>query len=86
MYMNAIIELNNNTSNTIQSDAIVKFENKDYLFIENTNKQYEMKEVSIGESENGFTRILSADELLNKNIVIKGAYSLLMKIKNTDDE
>ena len=44
-----------------------------------------MKEVSIGASENGFTRILSADELLKKNIVIKGAYSLLMKIKNTDD-
>lgn len=86
MYMNAVIDLNNNTSNAIQSDAIVKFENKDYVFIENGNKQYEMKEVTIGNSENGYTEIISTDDIIDKNIVTKGAYSLLMKMKNTDDE
>ncbi len=86
MYMNAIIELNNNTSNAIQSDAVVKFENKDYIFIDNGNKQYEMKEVMIGDSENGYTEIISAEDFTDKNIVVKGAYILLMKMKNTEDE
>ena len=86
MYMNAIIELNNNTSNAIQSDAVVKFENKDYIFIDNGNKRYEMKEVTIGDSENGYTEIISAEDFTDKNIVVKGAYTLLMKMKNTEDE
>lgn len=86
MYMNAVIDLKNNTLNAIPSDAVVKFENKDYIFIDNGNKQYEMKEVTIGESENGYTEIISAEDLTDKNIVIKGAYTLLMKMKNTDDE
>lgn len=86
MYMNAIIELNNNTSNAIQSNAVVKFENKDYIFIDNGNKQYEMKEVMIGDSENGYTEIISAEDFTDKNIVVKGAYILLMKMKNTEDE
>ncbi len=86
MYMNAIIELNSNTSNAIQSDAVVKFENKDYIFIDNGNKQYEMKEITIGDSENGYTVIISVEDFTDKNIVVKGAYTLLMKMKNTDDE
>ncbi len=86
MYMNAVIELSGKKSNALLSDAIVKFENKDYIFMENGNKQYEMKEVMIGESENGYTEIISADDIIDKNIVVKGAYSLLMKMKNTDDE
>ena len=31
------------------------------------------------------TEIISAMDFSNKNIVIKGAYSLLMKMKNTED-
>jgi|JI6StandDraft_1071083.scaffolds.fasta_scaffold43633_2 cobalt-zinc-cadmium efflux system membrane fusion protein len=86
MYMNAVIELKNNTTSAIISDAIVKFENKDYIFVDNGNKQYEMKEVKIGDSENGYTEIISAEDFADKNIVVKGAYTLLMKMKNTDDE
>ena len=32
-----------------------------------------------------FTEIASAAGFANKNIVIKGAYSLLMKMKNTEE-
>jgi cobalt-zinc-cadmium efflux system membrane fusion protein len=45
-----------------------------------------MKEVKIGDSENGYTEIISAEDFADKNIVVKGAYTLLMKMKNTDDE
>lgn len=85
MYMNAEIELNNKQSNVLPSDAIVNYENKNYVFVAKANKQFEMKEVSIGTTENGFVEVISADNLIEATIVIKGAYSLLMKMKNLEE-
>lgn len=85
MYMNAEIELQSQQSNALPSDAIVSFESKSYIFIDNGNKQYEMTQVNTGNTENGFTEIASATDFANKNIVVKGAYSLLMKMKNTEE-
>ncbi len=85
MYMNAEIETQNNKSNALRSDAIVSFESKNYIFIDKGNKQYEITEVNTGNTENGFTEIVSAANFANKSIVLKGAYSLLMKMKNTED-
>ncbi|MFV5703194.1 efflux RND transporter periplasmic adaptor subunit [Flavobacterium sp. XS2P12] len=84
MYMNAEIELNSQQSNVLPSDAIVNYENKNYIFVAKQNKQFEMKEVTTGNTENGFTEIISED-LNETTIVIKGAYSLLMKMKNMEE-
>ena len=86
MYMNAEIELRNQQTNALPSDAIVRFENKNHIFIDKGNKQYEMTEINVGNSENGFTEITTSDDLYNQNIVIKGAYALLMKMKNSEEE
>lgn len=85
MYMNADIELQSQQSNALPSDAIISFESKNYIFIDKGNKQYEMTQVNTGNTENGFTEIASATDFANKNIVVKGAYSLLMKMKNTEE-
>lgn len=84
MYMNAEIELKSQQSNVLPSEAIVNYENKNYIFIEKENKQFEMKEVTTGNTENEFTEIISED-LNEATIVIKGAYSLLMKMKNLEE-
>lgn len=84
--MNAIIELSGGNATVLPDEAIVRFENKNYVFIEKGNRQFEMKEVQIGNAENGFTEIMSTEKLANKNIVVKGAYHLLMVLKNTDEE
>lgn len=84
MYMNAEVELKSQMSNVLPSEAIISYETKNYVFIAKGNKQYEMKEVETGNTENGFTEIISND-LKNKNIVVKGAYSLLMKMKNVEE-
>lgn len=84
MYMNAEIEIKSQKSNVLPSDAIVSYENKNYVFLAKANKQFEMKEVTTGNVENGFTEILSED-LKEKRIVTKGAYSLLMKLKNVEE-
>lgn len=85
MYMNAEIELKSQQSNVLPSDAIVNYENKNYIFVAKQNKQFEMKEITIGTIENGFTEIISNNDLKEATIVIKGAYSLLMKMKNVEE-
>jgi len=85
MYMNAEIELHIQKSNALPSDAIVTFENKNFVFVANGNKQFEMKEVTLGNTENGFTEIIVSDDLKDKEIVTKGAYAILMKMKNVED-
>jgi cobalt-zinc-cadmium efflux system membrane fusion protein len=84
MYMNAEIELKSQLSNVLPSNAIVNFENKNYVFIANGNKQFEMKEVITANSENGYTEIVS-NELKDASIVVKGAYAILMKMKNVEE-
>ncbi len=88
MYMNADIELQNNHSMTLTADAIVHSEGKDYIFTqknENNSKehQYEMVAIKTGVEENGNIEVLDAANLLNRKIVVKGAYTLLMQLKNT---
>lgn len=83
-YMNAEIEVKNNQAFVLPEDAIVHFENKGYIYKATGNNQFEMTEVTVGESENGFTEIIlpGNSNLATGDFVTKGAYSLLMMMKN----
>jgi cobalt-zinc-cadmium efflux system membrane fusion protein len=83
-YMNAEIEVKNNQAFALPSDAIVRFEGKQFAYKVKGPNQFEMVEVTVGESENGFTEIILKpdSELRTVDFVIKGAYSLLMTMKN----
>jgi cobalt-zinc-cadmium efflux system membrane fusion protein len=82
MYMNAEIDVQNNFTQALPEEAIVAFGEKSFVFIEKGNNIFEMREVEIGETESGFTHIISPLE--NKKIVLTGAYSLLMQLKNKE--
>lgn len=86
MYMNADIEVKANDVTAVSSDAIVHFEGKDYVFVQDAANTFVMTEVQIGESENGFTEIINANGIKAKSIVIKDAYTVLMSIKNKAEE
>ena len=86
MFMTADIEVKSNNAKVLPDDAIVRFENKQYVFIVKGKNQFEMMEVKTGNSENGFTEIIIDDKLAGETFVLKGSYNLLMKIKNTADE
>lgn len=86
MFMNAEIEVQTNNAWVLPSDAVVSFENKQYIFIAKTKNEFEMLEIKTGNTENGFTEIIIDQNSIAKNFVTKGAYSLLMKMKNTPDE
>ena len=86
-YMNAEIKVKNKQVLTLPTDAIVRFEGKQYVFIKKNKNEFEMVEVKLGDSENGFTEIIDQKNNLEaENFVTKGAYSLLMLMKNTAEE
>jgi cobalt-zinc-cadmium efflux system membrane fusion protein len=88
MFMNAEIETKVQDAVTVPEDAIVLYEKKQYIFLSKGNNLYEMTEVKTGTADSGFVEIISesGDRLLQQDIVLKNAYSLLMKIKNTGEE
>ena len=85
-FMNAEVEVNAEEGFVVADDAIVTWENKQYIFEEVKPKTYKMFPVNIGNSENGYTELLNFDpKNRNKKFVVKGAYSLLMAIKNVEE-
>ncbi len=86
MYMNADIETSNRQVYALPEEAVVNFEGKDYVFVDSGNHKYQLTPVATGITENHFTEIRNADSLLAKRIVTKGAYTVLMKLKNTGED
>lgn len=86
MYMNAEIETKSNKALTLPEDAIVNFEGKHYIFISLSKGKFEMIEVTLGLKENGFIEIKNSSAIEQKKVVISGAYTLLMSLKNKAEE
>jgi len=71
----------------IPDEAIVRFEGKEYIFTEIGKQKYEMVEVETGVHQDGFTELKSNNKLReNSAIVVAGAYNLLMKLKNAEED
>jgi cobalt-zinc-cadmium efflux system membrane fusion protein len=95
MYVNAFIEESASEVTALPSEAVVSFDDKDYIFAFEKEKEeagkpfteYKMIEVKKGLSESGFTEIrLPVDFNVTKTrIVIKGAYDLLSAKKNAGE-
>ena len=86
MYMNAEIEINNTNSFVLPEDAVVAFEGKEYIFISINKNEFILKRVETGKKENNLVEILNGKLFEKKQIVTKGAYTLLMTLKNKTDE
>ncbi|MDP4268637.1 MAG: efflux RND transporter periplasmic adaptor subunit [Bacteroidota bacterium] len=95
MYANAIIEGTVNDVTALPSDAVVSFDDKDYIFVFAKNKQeggksiteYRMVQVRKGVSDEGYTEVILPDgfDQTKAKVVIKGAYNLLSAKKNAGD-
>ena len=88
MYMNAEVQIKQSNVFAINEDAIVNYEGKDYIFISTGMQRYTMIEVKKGSSDNAFTEVNAIDgkDISNSIVVKKGAYSLLMQLKNKSEE
>jgi cobalt-zinc-cadmium efflux system membrane fusion protein len=95
MYVNAIIEISGNKLTTLPSEAIVSFDDKNYIFVFDKNKEengkpyteYRMVEVHKGITDGGYTEITVPEgfDIITAKVVIKGAYNLLSAKKNAGE-
>ncbi len=95
MYVNAIIEAAASQVTSLQSEAIVSFDDKDYIFVFDKNKEengnqfteYRMVEIRKGVTDGGFTEIILPEgfDVKTAKVVIKGAYTLLSAKKNAGE-
>jgi cobalt-zinc-cadmium efflux system membrane fusion protein len=96
MFVTALIEISNNTVNALPEETIVQSEGKNYIYVfegkrmENNQEMndFKMVEIQKGITENNYTEIILPDTFdVNSNqIVLKGAYSLLSKMKISGEE
>jgi len=95
-YLKAIIETGGTKVRALPDEAIVNFEGKNYIFLqvaesnessENVFK-FKLVEISTGVSESGFTEVYLPEAAAGTSgrIVVKGAYDLLSKMKNSEEE
>lgn len=87
LYFKALIETDPLQVATLPTEAIVDFDNKQFVFVEYEvgKRKYEMVEVQAGESENGFRAVDLPASIEAKKIVLKGTYALLGVLKNTEE-
>jgi len=95
MYVNAIIESSGKMVASLPQDAVVNFEDKDYIFVFDKNKEeagkpfieYQIVEVHKGVTNNGFTEVVLPEgfNITTAKVVIKGAYNLLSAKKNAGE-
>ena len=83
-YVSAEISLNNAKVDALPEESIVKWENKPYIFIKQSDQSYKLLAVELGVTTNGFIEVKT--NLKGQDIVLKNAYTLLMKLKNSSEE
>jgi cobalt-zinc-cadmium efflux system membrane fusion protein len=87
MFLNARIQVKEAMVEVLPEEAIVRYENKEYVFVESGTGKYQMVEVTIGEKEKGKVEILKGTEILSgKKIITANAYSVLGALKNKGEE
>jgi len=95
MYVNALIEESDVKVTALPSEAIVSFDDKDYIFIFERDKveegkpftEYRIIEVKKGVSSSEYTQITLPNGfgISTAKVVIKGAYNLLSAKKNAGE-
>lgn len=95
MYANAIIETASSKVTALPNDAIVNFDDKDYIFVFYRNKkekgnpvtEYRMVEVKRGVTNGKATEVIlpQSFDVKGAQVVVKGAYNLLSAKKNAGE-
>lgn len=86
MYMNAEAEIPELTAFAVPDECVLNYEGENFVFVRTSKNEFEMIPVVIGQTGNGFTEITNPEQLKSKEIVMKGAYTLLMALKNKGEE
>jgi membrane fusion protein, heavy metal efflux system len=86
MFMNAEVEVAGRTALTVPEEAVVRWQNRFFVFIETGPDTFRMMPVTLGYQNGGQQQIDGAGINMNTRLVVKNAYALLMKSKNSAEE
>ncbi len=87
MFITAKINLSVSLSKALPEDAVVRFENKEYVFVQKMKNEWEAVEVQIAKRTNGWAELKNPDaNLLTKLVVVKNAFTVLSKWKNVGED
>ncbi len=87
MFISAVINLSVNNVWALPEGAVVRYDQKEFLFMQKGKNLFEAIPVKTGRRNKGWVEIvLPGDSLLNKPLVIKNAFAVLSKMKNVSDE
>jgi cobalt-zinc-cadmium efflux system membrane fusion protein len=95
MYVNSWIETSSNPLAALPTEAIIQFDEKEYIFIFEKDKEengkpfteFKMVEIKKGLSDGGYTEVVlpKGFDLVNTKVVVKGAYNLMAAKKNAGE-
>lgn len=88
MFMNAVINVVDEEALAVPESAVVRWENRHFIFVEKGPGDFELTEVEPGAVSDGYIKVLPAGggDFFAANVVLQNAYTLLMKMKNTAEE
>lgn len=86
LYVNASLKLDSYETHTLPEEAVGSFEGKSYAFESVGENNFRLLRVDMGANDGGAIEIINAKGLMGKKLVGKGAYNLLMALKNKADE
>lgn len=84
MFMNADLHINNTKAMVVPEEAIVRWQNKYFVFVQHSAGSLQMNEVKLGIQEGGKQQVQSDNIQLDTQLVLKNAFALLMKAQNKD--
>jgi len=95
MYINAWIETSSNPLAALPSQAIIQFDEKEYIFVFDKEKEengkpfteFKMVEVKKGLTDGGYTEVIlpMGFDISKARVVVKGSYSLMAAKKNAGE-
>lgn len=87
LYVRAMIETGRSDAPVLPDVALVRFEGKNYAYAVEAPGRYRMVPVTLGRSEDNFTEVTLPEAVpATTTFVTTGAYSLLAKMKNAEEE
>jgi len=96
-YLNALIETGTEEVNALPESAIADFAGKKYIFIQTgqqegekkeLNYHFQLLEITVGSADAGYVEVKlpASFNVAASKVVTKGAYDLISKMKNSEEE
>jgi cobalt-zinc-cadmium efflux system membrane fusion protein len=86
MYINGMLQAVSPVGIAVPMSSVVHWEGKNYIFEARPDDSFEMIQVNTREINDKFMELMVSPDFTSKKIVSEGAYTLLMKMKNTAEE